>query len=83
MVVICSSDPDYDESALTFVQIFRALNTDKVLLLAGNPVNIMDSLTAAGLDGCINLKSDVIQTIADVQKKIQKNCFVIKLIERR
>ena len=33
----------------------------------------MDSLTAAGLDGCINLKSDVIQTIADVQKKIQKN----------
>lgn len=73
VVVICSSDPDYDESALVFVQVFRTLNTDKVLLLAGNPVNIMDTLTASGLDGCINLKSDIIQTIADVQKKIQKN----------
>ena len=79
VVVICSSDPDYDESALAFVQILRSLNTDKVLLLAGNPVNIMDSLTAAGLDGCINLKSDVIQTIADVQKKIQKNNKILNL----
>ncbi|WP_445738176.1 methylmalonyl-CoA mutase family protein [Mariniflexile sp.] len=73
VVVICSSDPDYDESALLFVEIFRAINSEKVLLLAGNPVEIMDALTKTGLDGCINLKSDVIQTIAGVQKKIQKN----------
>ena len=72
VVIICSSDPDYDESALTFIETFRNLNTDKVLLLAGNPVNIMETLTAAGLDGCIHLKSDVIQTIASVQQKVQK-----------
>ena len=72
VVIICSSDPDYDENALNFVEIFRDINTDKVLLLAGNPVNIIDSLTAAGLDGCIHLKSDVIQTIASVQKKVEK-----------
>jgi methylmalonyl-CoA mutase len=72
VVIICSSDPDYDENALNFVEIFRDINTDKVLLLAGNPVNIFDSLTAAGLDGCIHLKSDVIQTIASVQKKVEK-----------
>lgn len=73
VVVICSSDPDYDENALAFVEIFRTFNSEKVLLLAGNPVEIMDVLTKAGLDGCIHLKSDVIQTIANVQKKIQKN----------
>ncbi|GAA3650832.1 methylmalonyl-CoA mutase family protein [Flavivirga jejuensis] len=72
VVVICSSDKDYDENALNFVQIFRSLNTDKVLLLAGNPVNMFETLTLAGLDGCIHLKSDVIQTISEVHQKIQK-----------
>ncbi|WP_339917249.1 methylmalonyl-CoA mutase family protein [Yeosuana marina] len=73
VVIICSSDDDYDASALRFVQVFRSLNTDKVLLLAGHPVNLLDTLTASGLDGCIHMKSDVIQTISGVQKKVQKN----------
>ena len=73
VVVLCSSDPDYDENALTFVKMFRDLNQDKVLLLAGNPEHLMDQLSHAGLDGCINLKSDVITTISKVQKKIQKH----------
>ena len=72
VVVICSSDDDYTETAVAFVKAFRALNSDKVLLLAGNPTNIIDELTEAGLDGCINVKSDVIKTISDVQNKIQK-----------
>ncbi len=72
VVVVCSSDPDYDESALAFVETFRSLNTDKVLLLAGNPVDIAESLNEAGLDGYIHLKSDVIQTISSVQNKVQK-----------
>lgn len=72
VVVICSSDPDYDENALTFVETFRALNTDKVLLLAGNPLSIIDALNEAGLDDCIHLRSDVIQTISGVQNKIKK-----------
>tara|TARA_R110002033_G_scaffold43363_2_gene85012 strand:- start:2156 stop:4006 length:1851 start_codon:yes stop_codon:yes gene_type:complete len=73
VVVICSSDPDYDKSALAFVETFRSLHTDKVLLLAGNPVGIIETLNKAGLDGYIHLKSDVIQTISDVQEKVQKN----------
>ena len=71
VVVICSSDQDYDESALAFVNAFRALNTDKVLLLAGAPTNL-NELSEAGLDGCIHMKSDVIATISSIQNKIQK-----------
>ena len=71
VVVICSSDKDYDETAVAFVKAFRALNSDKVLLLAGAPTN-MNELTEAGLDGCINMKSDVIATISSIQNKIQK-----------
>ncbi|NCP52230.1 MAG: hypothetical protein GW817_08120 [Flavobacteriales bacterium] len=73
VVVICSSDSDYTESALLFVETFRDINTDKVLLLAGNPTHIIDTLLASGLDGCIHLKSDVIHTISGVQEKVQKN----------
>ena len=72
VVVICSSDQDYDESGVDFVKAFRALNSEKVLLLAGNPTNIIDALTEAGLDGCVHVKSDVITTISKIQDKIQK-----------
>lgn len=72
VVVICSSDQDYDENGLAFVKTFRALNSEKVLLLAGNPTNIIDELTKAGLDGCVHMKSDVIVTISKIQDRIQK-----------
>ncbi|MBJ2175380.1 methylmalonyl-CoA mutase small subunit [Aureibaculum sp. A20] len=78
VVVICSSDQDYDESALNFVKAFRALNKDKVLLLAGNPTNIIDELTESGLDGCIHMKTDIISTISKVQNIIQKTIKSIK-----
>jgi methylmalonyl-CoA mutase len=72
VVVICSSDQDYDESAVPFVKAFRALNTAKVLLLAGAPANISE-LTEAGLDGCVNMRSDVIASISSIQQKVQKS----------
>ena len=72
VVVICSSDQDYDENAVDFVKTFRALNSNKVLLLAGAPANLSE-LTEAGLDGCVNMKSDVITTLSAIQKKIQKS----------
>ncbi|MGJ5641110.1 methylmalonyl-CoA mutase family protein [Formosa sp. S-31] len=72
VVVICSSDQDYEDSALSFVEKFRAINKDKVLLLAGNPVSIIEGLTQAGLDGCIHLKSDVITSISGVQNKVKQ-----------
>ncbi len=78
VVVICSSDQDYEEGALQFVKIFRALNKDKVLLLAGNPTNLIEVLTVAGLDGCIHVKSDIITTISSVQYKVRKT---IKTLE--
>jgi methylmalonyl-CoA mutase len=71
IVVICSSDEDYDKTALLFVQTFRALNSSKILLIAGAPTN-MNTLTEAGLDDCINLKSDIVTAISNIQEKIQK-----------
>ncbi|MCK5907051.1 MAG: hypothetical protein KAG37_05635, partial [Flavobacteriales bacterium] len=72
VVVICSSDKDYTETAVDFVKTFRKTNKNKVLLLAGNPSDIADELIEAGLDGFINIKSDVIDTISKVQSRIKK-----------
>ena len=72
VVVICSSDKDYKESALDFVKTFRVINKDKVLILAGNPIELADELTEAGLDSFIHVRSDIISIISSVQDKIQK-----------
>jgi methylmalonyl-CoA mutase len=72
VVVICSSDPDYQEAALEFVHSFRRINSSKVLLLAGFPENIHEQLVAAGLDGFIHVKSDIFNTLLEIQKKMTK-----------
>jgi methylmalonyl-CoA mutase len=72
IVVICSSDPDYQETALEFVHSFRRINSSKILLLAGFPENIQEQLIAAGLDGFIHVKSDIFNTLLEIQKKLTK-----------
>ncbi|MBD0778762.1 methylmalonyl-CoA mutase small subunit [Maribacter sp. ANRC-HE7] len=71
VVVICSSDQDYDETALDFIKAFRAITASKVLLLAGAPKNL-DELTEAGLDGIVNMRTDVLKTLSSIQEKVQK-----------
>lgn len=72
IVVICSSDADYTEYALEFVNTFRSLDTKKILLLAGNPESIREELIDAGLDGFIHMRSDILVTLLEIQSKINK-----------
>lgn len=72
IVVICSSDTDYLNSALDFVKEFRSKNSSKILLLAGYPEQIKESLLNSGLDGFIHVRSDIFKTLSDIQTKISK-----------
>jgi methylmalonyl-CoA mutase len=72
VVIMCSSDEDYNKNAVAFVKGFRSLNKNKVLLLAGNPTHLIDELSNAGLDGFIHVKSDIVTTISKIQHKINK-----------
>ena len=72
IVVLCSSDIDYIESAIEFVKEFRLSNNTKTLLLAGYPEQIKESLIVAGLDGFIHVRSDIFKTLSDIQIKISK-----------
>ena len=79
VVVICSSDPDYLKSALDFVKDFRSQNPSKVLLLAGNPEQIKPALLEAGLDGFINVRSDIFKTLTEIQQKISKTTKTLEI----
>jgi methylmalonyl-CoA mutase len=72
IVVICSSDEDYNETALDFVKAFRALNDSAILLLAGNPADIFEKLKDAGLDACIHMRSDIIDTMNFIHLRLEK-----------
>ena len=72
IVVFCSSDNDYLDTALDYVKEFRALNTSKILLLAGFPAEIQSSLLEAGLDGFIHMKTDIFKTLTEIQQKISR-----------
>jgi methylmalonyl-CoA mutase len=78
IVVICSSDQDYVDSALEFVKAFRAINTKKVLILAGCPESVMEKLKAAGLDTCIHMRSDILDTLEFIHNKISKTSKTLK-----
>ncbi len=79
VVVICSSDPDYKQSALDYVKDFREQNPTKVLLLAGNPEGIQKSLLEAGLDGFIHVRSDIYKTLTEIQQKISKTTKALEI----
>ena len=78
IVVICSSDQDYVDSALEFVKTFRSINSHKVLILAGCAESIIEKLTRAGLDTCIHLRSDILETLNFIHKKISKTTKTLK-----
>ena len=79
IVVICSSDQDYLESASEFISTFRALNSSKVLILAGCPEGIIDKLKQSGLDTCIHMRSDILETLDFIHNKISKTSKTLKI----
>lgn len=79
IVVICSSDQDYVDYGLEFVKTFRAKNTSKVLILAGCPENISEKLKDSGLDVCIHLRSDILDTLDFIHNKISKTSKTLKI----
>ena len=72
IVVMCSSDDDYKTSALEFINTFRSLNHTKILVLAGFPAEILEELTAAGLDTCIHVRSDIFNTLNEINQKLTR-----------
>lgn len=70
IVVICSSDTDYESGALAFAQAFRAKAPNKLLVLAGYPEALVASLQEAGVDYFIHVKTHAIEVLTEFQNKL-------------
>ncbi|MCG8475844.1 MAG: methylmalonyl-CoA mutase family protein [Cytophagales bacterium] len=70
IVVICSSDQDYAETAEQFVKEFKAKAPNKLAVLAGVPGDLEETLAKAGLDDCVHVKTNAVESLASFQRKL-------------
>ncbi|MNS42814.1 Methylmalonyl-CoA mutase small subunit [compost metagenome] len=70
IVVICSSDSEYETEAAAFATKFKSLSKGKLLVLAGYPESIVNELMNSGIDGFIHLRSNAIDVLTAFQKMI-------------
>ncbi|MDA3884873.1 MAG: methylmalonyl-CoA mutase family protein [Candidatus Delongbacteria bacterium] len=71
IVTICASDDDYAEIAADFTKKIKAENPNIVVILAGYPKELIGSLTEAGVDEFIHVRSDSVETLRSIQKKLK------------
>ncbi len=67
IVVICSSDEEY---ATIAQPIFEALKNETIVVLAGYPAELVETLKAAGFDHFIHVRSNVLDTLRGFQHKL-------------
>lgn len=66
IVVICSSDEEYPVFA---PDIFMRLKDSAIIVIAGNPASI-DELKTKGLENFIHVRSNVVETLKEFNKKL-------------
>lgn len=70
IIVMCSSDAEYETEGKIFAETFKSFGRDKKLLLAGYPAEITDSLRQAGVDDFIHVKTNVAEFISALQDEL-------------
>ncbi len=64
IVVICSSDSEYENIA---EKIFTQLSSEAIIVVAGYPKKIIESLKQTGIKHFIHIKSNVLETLKELQ----------------
>ncbi|MCK4661820.1 MAG: acyl-CoA mutase large subunit family protein [Bacteroidales bacterium] len=67
IVVICSSDDEYKEIV---PEIYNKLKDKAIIVVAGYPKNIVDELKSKGIKNFIHVKSNILETLSDLQKQL-------------
>jgi len=70
IVVICSSDEEYPELASAIAKSIKETDPDKIIILAGYPKEIIDSLKAAGVDDFIHIRTNALEFLKQIQEKL-------------
>jgi len=70
IVVMCSSDAEYETAGKRFAEVFKDCSTDKKLIVAGYPAEIIGSLRRAGADDFIHIKTNAVEFISALQDEL-------------
>lgn len=62
IVVLCSSDEEYEQMAVAATAI-KAQAPDTIVVVAGNPKELIDTLKQAGVDHFIHMRTNVLDAI--------------------
>jgi methylmalonyl-CoA mutase len=71
IIVVCSSDEEYAELVPTIAADIKKVDSDKQIVVAGFPKEIVDSLKASGVDEFIHVKSNALDTMYKFQQKLR------------
>ena len=70
IVVLCSSDEEYAEIAPLATRLLKEAKDDVLVVVAGYPKEIVDSLKAAGVDEFIHVRTNALDTLYRFQQKL-------------
>ena len=70
IVVICSSDEEYATLVPEIAQKLKKANKELLLVVAGYPKEILETLKKAGVDEFIHVRSNLLQTLETFQEKL-------------
>lgn len=70
VIVICSSDEEYAEIAPAIAKAIKEKASERTVILAGYPKEIIDLLKAAGVDDFIHIKTNALVFLKQLQEKL-------------
>ena len=70
IVVLCSSDEEYETLGVEAIKKLKEKNPKLLVVIAGNPTAIIDILTASGADDFIHVKTNLLASLQNFQRKL-------------
>ncbi len=70
LVVICSSDEEYATLGTEAAEKLKKDNPNRPVIIAGNPVDLVEKLKEAGVDDFIHIRTNVIESLQQFSKRL-------------
>ena len=70
IIVICSSDEEYKDYATQAAKMIKNADKNKFVVVAGNPIEIIEELKSAGVDDFIHIKTNIIEFLNNYLEKL-------------
>lgn len=71
VIVICSSDEEYAVVGPEIAKAIKASKPEAIVVVAGQPKDIIDTLKEAGVDEFISVKNNVLDTLYNFQRRLE------------